>query len=52
MDFTRCQSVIASPPVSKVGLALGWHKKRSQNVSLTSVNLCVEIPFSEVQSAE
>lgn len=27
MDFTRCQSVVASPPVSKVGLALDWDKK-------------------------
>lgn len=52
MDFTGCQSAVASPPVSK-GLALDWDKKHSQNVSLTSMmNLCVEILFSEVQSAE
>lgn len=45
-------SVVASPPIRKVGLALDWDKNCAQNVSLTSMNLCVEILFSEVQSAE
>lgn len=44
-------SVVASP-IMKVGLALNWDKNCSQNMSLTSMNLCVENPFSEVQSAE
>lgn len=45
-------NVVASPLVRKVGLALDWDKNCSQNVSLTSMNLCVEILLSEVQSAE
>lgn len=50
MDF-KLFIIVASPLVRKVGLALTGIKT-SQNVSLTSMNLCVEILFSEVQSAE
>lgn len=45
-------NVVASPLVRKIGLAFDWDKNCSQNMSLTSMNFCVEILFSVVQSAE
>lgn len=48
MLFPSCQSVGASPPIKKVGLTLDWDKMHSQNVSLSSINLCVQILFSRV----
>lgn len=43
MHFTSCKSVVASPPIKKEGLTLDWDKMCSENGSLTSINLCVQI---------
>jgi len=52
VHFTSCKTMAASPPRKKVGLTLDWDKMHNQNVSLTSINLCVQVLFSGVQSAE
>lgn len=52
IHFTSCKSIVASPPIKKVGLTLDWDKMHSQHISLASINLCVRTLFSRVQSAE